>query len=191
MCKQVANRDVVNRAKLIVHLPQFGHITYRAIIQRQLAPVAQLQNGDCGHRLGDRGPVVRRFSVDRLLGIFAGLAEEPLRCRFLHVDDGDPAAHHPMLRQNCIEALGKSIPLCARRCCSDQTAREEPAREQRCAGDGRAVRHEGHDNTPGCSRWCICAPLQPKNLLLDVIAAYNACFTLSERRPLLLTIYTK
>jgi hypothetical protein len=142
MCEQLANRDGIDRAKLIVHLPKFRHIAHRAVIQRQLAPVAQLQNSDCGHCLGDRGPVVRRFSVDGLLAVYPCLAEKQLRCQFLHVDYGDPTPHHPMLRQNSIEEPRKCIRWCPRRGCSDQGTRE-----QRGAGEGKAVQHDGHDNT--------------------------------------------
>ena len=148
-------------AKLIVHLSQFGHIADGAVIQRELAPVAQLQNGDCGHRLGDRGPVVRCSSVDGLLGIFAWLAEEQLRCRFVHVDDGDPTAHHPVLRQNCIEALRKSSSLCARGGGGDQRARESPPASSAAQAVGKGfdmrvmiIRLPDRD----CASACRCSP---------------------------------
>ena len=73
------------------------------------------------------------------MAVFPCVAEEQLGCRLLLVDDGDPAAHNPVLRQNRIEALRKSVCLCARRCCSDQGAREQRSQAMEKGFDMRVM----------------------------------------------------
>ena len=136
MGEKAANRNRIDGAEIVVDLAQFGHIANRRIIERELAAITQLKNGDCGHGLGDRGPVVGGLGVDALMCGCPCFAEEQLRCRLLHVDDSDTASHDSVLREDCVEALRKGLSLCEGRRRS-----EVETDQQRCEGNGDAARH--------------------------------------------------
>src|SRR6185312_17259821 len=52
-----ANGDLIDRPEAVVDLPQLRHVAGDLVVQCELAPVAQLHDGDGGERFGDRGPV--------------------------------------------------------------------------------------------------------------------------------------
>ena len=64
-----AEGDVVDGAEPVVHLPELGHVPHDGVVEREAAPITQLQDGDGGERLGDGGPVVHR--------VLRGCARDP------------------------------------------------------------------------------------------------------------------
>ena len=83
-----------------MHLAQFGHVANCRIVERELAAVAQLQDGDGGHGLGDGGPVVGGCGVDPLVSFASSLSKRKGLRRSLAAYEREPAAHHAMLLQH-------------------------------------------------------------------------------------------
>lgn len=65
--EQFANGDGVDGAVSIVDFAEFGNVTDSRVVEGKLAAIAQLQDGDCGHGLGDGGPVIAGVGVDGLM----------------------------------------------------------------------------------------------------------------------------
>ena len=114
--EQLANGDGVDGAEGVVHLAQFGHVANRRIVERELAAIAQLQDGDGRHGLGDRGPVVGGRGVDAPVRICASLAERDGLCLSLVAHQCEPAAHYTMLFQDRFELRAEFVELGMRGC---------------------------------------------------------------------------
>ena len=73
--QQHADGDVVHRPVRIVNLAQLGHPGGDLVIERQLAPVAELHDGDRRQGLGDRCPVVDGALIHLLPAVPVGQSE--------------------------------------------------------------------------------------------------------------------
>lgn len=94
-----------------MNFSKFRHITDRRVIERELAAIAQLQNGDGRHGLGDGSPVVACVRVDGRMGVFARFSKRKLSCRLTGMDEGDSSTDNAMLRKNGFEVFAKRIEL--------------------------------------------------------------------------------
>jgi len=110
--EQMANGDGVNGTVSRVHLAQLGDVLHGRIVEGEQAAVAQLENGDGGHGLGDGGPVVGGVGVDGARGLLLRLAVEDLGCGRGAAHKGEAAADNTVAGEHGFKAGLKRGELC-------------------------------------------------------------------------------
>ena len=139
MGEQVANGNPVDRPVLVVHLAQLRNVADRRIVEREQAAIAQLQDGDGGHGLGDGGPVVRGFGIHGLAGFAPSLAEKELGRGSARVDNSQSAADHAVTGELGAEVRLERCELRARR------LRNHPQCQKKSRQNAATRMHGSHD----------------------------------------------
>ncbi len=105
MRNEVSEGDGLHRPERVVDHPEFGEEFEDRIVEAEPAPVAELEEGHGGERLGDRGPVEDRPLIHRPAGFQVGVAEELPGQHRVAMKEHQAPAHHPFLGHGPVKEL--------------------------------------------------------------------------------------
>jgi len=110
MGEQVTDRDGVDGTELVVDFAQFRYVAECRIVERELTAIAQLQDGDGGHGLGDGGPVVGGSGIYWIMRAGYHFAKgQCLRLGSIAVNKREPAADDTVLLEDGLELWAEGV----------------------------------------------------------------------------------
>ena len=128
-------------AERIVDLAQFRHVLDGRIIEREPPPVAQLQDGDAGQRLGDRCPVIDRLVVHGPFRREILVADVVLCVDLAAFDEQEAAADDADLLDSSSVQGGDARPCVAGSGCALDQRRENRERQSGPASGDESESH--------------------------------------------------
>ena len=106
-----ADGDPIDGTEGVVDLAQLGDVADGGVVEGEAAAIAELQDGDGGHGLGDRSPIVCSVCVDGLMGAAPRFSVEELGGWLAGADDSDGAPDDTVPGEYLVEALREGFRL--------------------------------------------------------------------------------
>ncbi len=142
--EQIADGDGIDGAVGIVDLAELGDVADCGIVERELAVIAQLEDGDGGECLGDGCPVVGGLRAYGLMGVAVRFAKGELG-GVAAMDDGEAAADYAVAGELVDEARMEIVQLLG----AGGVEEKEGTGQQRHGRDGIEERGHGDHHKRG------------------------------------------